>query len=77
MLETATTISRIIQLADRIQDDIRQRRLEPGDAYTGTAANGGPGNGAGANDLQNAGSWDRVYPERKQIKFARMVTREA
>ena len=48
-----------------------------GHAYTGTAANGGPGNGAGANDLQNAGSWNRVYPERKQIKFARLVTREA
>jgi len=48
-----------------------------GHAYTGTAANGGPGNGAGANDLANAGSWNRVYPERKQIPFARLVTREA
>tara|TARA_R110000822_G_scaffold120633_1_gene254118 strand:- start:12648 stop:13724 length:1077 start_codon:yes stop_codon:yes gene_type:complete len=48
-----------------------------GHAYTGTAANGGPANGTGANDLQNAGSWNRVYPERKQVKFARMVTREA
>ena len=48
-----------------------------GHAYTGTAPNGGPGNGAGANDLANAGSWDRVFPERKQIKFARLVTREA
>lgn len=48
-----------------------------GHAYTGTAADGGPGNGAGANDLQNAGSWNRVFPERKQIKFARLVTRES
>lgn len=48
-----------------------------GHAYTGTAAKGGPGNGTGSNDLNNAGSWDRVYPERKQIKFARLVTREA
>ncbi len=48
-----------------------------GHAYTGTPANGGPGNGAGANDLQNAGSWNRVFPERKQIKFARLVTRES
>lgn len=48
-----------------------------GHAYTGTAPNGGPGNGAGANDLQNAGSWNRVFPERKQVKFARLVTREA
>ncbi len=48
-----------------------------GHAYTGTAANGGPGNTTAANDLDNAGSWNRVYPERKQIKFARLVTREA
>lgn len=48
-----------------------------GHAYTGTSPNGGPGNGAGANDLNNAGSWNRVFPERKQIKFARLVTREA
>jgi len=48
-----------------------------GHAYTGTSPNGGPGNTTGANDLNNAGSWNRVYPERKQIKFARLVTREA
>ena len=34
---------------------------------------GGPANG----DLDDATSWDRRYPERKQIKFARLVTREA
>ncbi len=55
-----------------------QWSLHPvGHAYTGTAANGGPGNGVGANDLNNATSWNRVFPERKQIKFARLVTREA
>ncbi len=48
-----------------------------GHAYTGTPANGGPGNGAGANDLAAAGSWNRVFPERKQVNFARLVTREA
>ncbi len=48
-----------------------------GHAYTGTASGGGPGNGTGANELNNATSWNRVYPERKQIKFARLVTREA
>ncbi len=47
-----------------------------GHAYTGTAPDGGPGNGTGSNMLANAGSWNRVYPERKQIKFARLVTRE-
>lgn len=48
-----------------------------GHAYAGTAPNGGPANGTGTNNLNNAGSWNRVYPERKQIKFARLVTREA
>ncbi len=48
-----------------------------GHAYTGTSPNGGPGNGTGSNELNNAGSWNRVFPERKQIKFARLVTREA
>ena len=44
-------------------------------AITSTA-DGGPGNGTGANNLNNAGSWNRVYPERKQIPFARLITRE-
>ena len=48
-----------------------------GHAYTGTPPNGGPGNGTGSNELNNAASWNRVYPQRKQIKFARLVTREA
>ena len=48
-----------------------------GHAYTGTSPIGGPGNTTGANDLNNAGSWNRVYPERKQVYFARLVTREA
>lgn len=48
-----------------------------GHAYVGTAANGGPSNAATSNNLGAAGSWNRVYPERKQIKFARLVTREA
>jgi hypothetical protein len=48
-----------------------------GHKYAGTAPNGGPGNGTGANALANAGSWMRVYPERKQIKIARLITREA
>lgn len=48
-----------------------------GHAYVGTAANGGPSNAATANNLAAAGSWDRVYPERKQIKIARLRTTEA
>ena len=34
---------------------------------------GGPSNDA----IDDATSWDRRFPERKQIKFARLVTREA
>jgi hypothetical protein len=48
-----------------------------GHAYTGTAPNGGPTNAATANNLAAAGSWNRVYPERKQIKIARLISREA
>lgn len=48
-----------------------------GHAYTGSAPNGGPGNGTGANQLNAAASWDRRFPERKQIPFARLITRES
>ncbi|MBL3677447.1 MAG: hypothetical protein JKP98_12490 [Rhodobacteraceae bacterium] len=47
-----------------------------GHAFVGTTSKGGPSNGTGANQLNNANSWSRVYPERKQIPFARLVTRE-
>lgn len=47
-----------------------------GYAYIGTPPNSGPGNGSGANGLAAASSWRRVYSERKQIKIARLVTRE-
>lgn len=48
-----------------------------GNKYIGTPANGGPSNANTANNLANAGSWARVFPERKQIKIARLVTRES
>lgn len=48
-----------------------------GHAYTGSAPSGGPGNGTGSNDLNNSGSWARRFPERKQIRFARLLTKEA
>lgn len=48
-----------------------------GHAYIGTPANGGPSNAASSNNLNIAGSWNRVFSERKQIKFARLVSREA
>jgi len=48
-----------------------------GHAYVGTPPNGGPSNAATSNNLANAGSWQRVFPERKQIKIARLITRES
>lgn len=47
-----------------------------GGAYVGTASAGGPSNAATTNNLAHAGSWQRVFPERKQIKIARLITRE-
>lgn len=44
--------------------------------YAGTPADGGPSNAATANNLANADSWYRAFPERKQIKIARLITRE-
>lgn len=43
-----------------------------GHAYIGTTPAGGPANA----DLLAAASWRRVFPERKQIKIARLITRE-
>lgn len=48
-----------------------------GHKYAGTAPNGGPDNSANTNMLAAATSWARVYPERKQIKIARLITRES
>lgn len=48
-----------------------------GNKYAGTSPKGGPSNAATANNLADAGSWQRVFPERKQIKIARLITREA
>ena len=41
-----------------------------------TPNEGGPSNAATAGNLANEDSWLRVYPERKQIKMARLITRE-
>ncbi|MFA7175015.1 MAG: hypothetical protein WC340_16705 [Kiritimatiellia bacterium] len=47
-----------------------------GAAYVGTAPNGGPSNLATTNNLSAATSWRRVFGERKQMKIARLITRE-
>jgi len=43
-----------------------------GHKYAGPQNKGGPSNA----DLANAASWQRAFPERKQIKMARLITRE-
>jgi hypothetical protein len=48
-----------------------------GHKWAGSAANGGPTNAATSNNLAHAGSWQRVYTERKQIKIARLITTES
>lgn len=58
--------------------DILHSRVEwsihpTGHAYTTTPGNGGPTDA----NLIDAANWNRVYPERKQIKLARLITREA
>lgn len=47
-----------------------------GHKYLGAAPSGGPSNAATANNLANAGSWQRAFRERKMIKIARFITRE-
>jgi hypothetical protein len=48
-----------------------------GHRYEGSPASGGPSNASTTNNLANAASWKRCYPERKQIKIARLITRES
>lgn len=48
-----------------------------GHKYAGTAPKGGPSNASSSNNLAHASSFQRVFPERKQIKIARLITREA
>jgi len=48
-----------------------------GHKYLGTTDKGGPTNAATSDNLANLASWERVYPERKQIKVARLITRES
>lgn len=63
--------------------DILYNRVEwcihpVGHAYVGSpATEGGPNNSSTSNNLAHANSWVRVFPERKQIKLARLITRES
>lgn len=62
------------------QDVLHNRHewiLHPvGHQYAGTAPSGGPSNANSTNNLAHADSWRRVFPERKQVRIARLITRE-
>lgn len=62
---------------DTLYDRVEWLLHPAGHAYVGTPPNGGPSNAATANNLAAATSWRRVFTERKQIKIARLITRES
>ena len=77
-----TEVDREAAAGDGGGQEILFNRLEwtmhpSGHAYVGTAPNGGPSNASTANNLAHQDSWQRVFPERKQIKIARLSTRES
>lgn len=63
-------------------EEILQTRVEwaihpCGYAFVGQPNSyGGPTNESTANNLANANSWKRAWPERKQIRMAKLITRE-
>lgn len=78
---TPTEVERKASAGNGGGQEILHNRVEwalhpVGHAYVGTSPNGGPSNAATTNNLANASSWRRVFTERKQIKIARLVTRE-
>jgi len=78
----ATEVDRVPLEGDGGGQELLSSRVEwilhpDGHSYTGTAASGGPSNAETANNLDVATSWNRVWPERKQVKIARLITRES
>jgi hypothetical protein len=76
-----TEVERLAAVGNGGGADVLHNRVEwcmhpTGHAYIGTSPAGGPSNAASANNLAAATSWQRVFTERKQIKIARLVTRE-
>lgn len=74
----ATEVTRVASAGNGSGQDILHNRVQyclhpVGYAYVGTAhGDGGPTNA----QLAAAASWQRRYPERKQIGIARLITRE-
>lgn len=80
--DTPTEVERVAKSGQGGGQEILWNRVEwsihpVGHAYIGTAPSGGPSVAATANNLAHEDSWSRVYPERKQIAIARLITRES
>lgn len=76
-----TEVTRAASAGNGSGQDVLHNRVEwcmapVGYAYVGTAPMGGPSNAATSNNLAAAASWRRVFPQRKQVKIARLITRE-
>jgi hypothetical protein len=78
----ATELDRVPGAGNGSGQDILHSRLElimhpVGHKYAvASPASGGPSNASTAGNLAHADSWARVFSERKQIKIARLITRE-
>lgn len=79
--EVPTEVERVASSGNGGGQEILHNRVEwlihpAGYAYVGTPPPGGPSNASTTNNLAAAASWSRVFSERKQIKIARLKTRE-
>lgn len=77
----ATEVWRDPSAGNGAGEDVLYNRVEwcihpVGHKYAGVAPMGGPTNANTANNLANSASFQRVFPERKQVKIARLITRE-
>lgn len=77
----ATEVDRLPGAGNGGGQDVLYNRVQwsihpAGYKYAGSTSGGGPTNAATSNNLAHVDSWQRVYPERKMIKLARLLTRE-
>ncbi len=80
--KTPTEIDRLPAAGNGSGQEVLYNRTEwcihpVGMAYAvASPGKGGPTNASTAGNLAHADSWQRVFPERKQIKIARLISRE-
>lgn len=79
--KTPTEVDRVAAAGNGGGQEILYNRTEwiihpAGHAYVGTSPSGGPSNASTTNNLAAATSWRRAWPERKQIRIGRLITRE-